>query len=33
MYKLAAADRGWSDAKIREMGRWKSNAFKKYIRP
>lgn len=29
----AAADRGWSDAKIREMGRWKSNAFKKYIRP
>lgn len=29
----AAAEKGWSDAKIRDMGRWKSNAFRKYIRP
>lgn len=29
----AAADRGWSDARIRDAGRWKSNAFRKYIRP
>ena len=27
-----AADRGMSDAQIRSMGRWKSNAFLKYIR-
>ena len=27
-----AAEQGLSDAQIRLMGRWKSNAFKKYIR-
>ena len=27
-----AAERGFSDAQIRLMGRWKSNAFEKYIR-
>ena len=27
-----AADRGFSDAQIRIQGRWKSNAFLKYIR-
>ena len=27
-----AADKGMSDAQIRTMGRWKSNAFLKYIR-
>ena len=27
-----AADRGMSDAQIRALGRWKSNAFLKYIR-
>ena len=27
-----AASLGWSDAKIRHMGRWNSNAFHKYIR-
>ena len=27
-----AAELGFSDAKIRQMGRWKSDAFKKYIR-
>ena len=27
-----AADRGMSDAQIRTLGRWKSNAFLKYIR-
>lgn len=27
-----AADRGMSDAQIRSLGRWKSNAFLKYIR-
>lgn len=27
-----AAERGMSDAQIRAMGRWKSNAFQKYIR-
>ena len=27
-----AADRGLSDAQIRALGRWKSNAFLKYIR-
>ena len=27
-----AADRGWSDAQIRALGRWKSNAFQRYIR-
>jgi len=27
-----AAEQGFSDAKIRYMGRWKSDAFKKYIR-
>lgn len=26
------ADRGMSDAQIRILGRWKSNAFQKYIR-
>ena len=29
----AAAERGWSDSKIREMGRWNSDAFRKYTRP
>ncbi|XP_061192308.1 uncharacterized protein LOC133200539 [Saccostrea echinata] len=29
----AAAERGWSDSRIREAGRWKSNVFRKYIRP
>lgn len=29
----AAAERGWSDSRIREAGHWKSNAFRKYIRP
>ena len=28
----AAAEKGMSDAQIRSMGRWKSNAFVKYIR-
>lgn len=28
----AAAERGLSDSQIRSMGRWNSNAFKKYIR-
>ena len=28
----SAAERGLSDAKIRQLGRWKSNAFHKYIR-
>lgn len=27
-----AADRGLSDAQIRALGRWKSNAFQRYIR-
>ena len=27
-----AAERGMSDAQIRALGRWKSNAFLKYIR-
>ena len=27
-----AADAGMSDAQIRALGRWKSNAFQKYIR-
>ena len=27
-----AAERGMSDAQIRILGRWKSNAFLKYIR-
>lgn len=27
-----AAERGFSDAQIRSFGRWKSNAFQKYIR-
>ena len=27
-----AAQMGMSDAQIRQLGRWKSNAFKKYIR-
>ncbi|VDI01273.1 Hypothetical predicted protein [Mytilus galloprovincialis] len=27
-----AAERGLSDSQIRSMGRWKSNAFQKYIR-
>ena len=27
-----AADKGMSHAQIRTMGRWKSNAFLKYIR-
>ena len=27
-----AADRGLSDAQIRVLGRWKSNAFHRYIR-
>ena len=27
-----AADQGFSDAQIRLLGRWKSNAFQKYIR-
>ena len=27
-----AADRGFSDAQIRPLGRWKSNAFLRYIR-
>ena len=27
-----AAEQGISDTKIRHMGRWKSDAFKKYIR-
>ena len=27
-----AAMKGWSDSQIREMGRWRSNAYKKYIR-
>ena len=27
-----AADEGMSDAQIRALGRWKSNAFQKYIR-
>ena len=27
-----AVSRGYSDAQIREMGRWQSDAFKKYIR-
>lgn len=27
-----AAERGFSDTQIRLMGRWKSDAFKKYIR-
>ena len=28
-----AAEQGLSDAQIRHLGRWKSNAFRKYIRP
>ena len=28
-----AADKGFSDAQIRALGRWKSDAFKVYIRP
>ncbi|XP_078340123.1 integrase/recombinase xerD homolog isoform X3 [Crassostrea virginica] len=28
-----AAEKGLSDAQIRSMGRWSSNAFQKYIRP
>ena len=28
-----AAEKGMSDAQIRQLGRWKSNAFQKYIRP
>lgn len=28
-----AAERGFSDAQIRTLGRWKSDAFKDYIRP
>ena len=28
----SAAERGLSDAQIRQLGRWKSNAFHKYIR-
>ena len=28
-----AADKGFSDAQIRTLGRWKSDAFKIYIRP
>ena len=27
-----AADKGFSDARIRALGRWKSDAFKVYIR-
>lgn len=27
-----AADKGFSDAQIRTLGRWKSDAFKSYIR-
>ena len=27
-----AADKGFSDAQIRTLGRWKSDAFKLYIR-
>ena len=27
-----AADKGFSDAQIRALGRWKSDAFKLYIR-
>jgi len=27
-----AVDAGMSDAQIRDLGRWKSNAFQKYIR-
>ena len=27
-----AADRGFSDAQIRMLGRWKSNAFLRYLR-
>lgn len=27
-----AADKGFSDAQIRALGRWKSDAFKVYIR-
>ena len=27
-----AADRGWSDAQICALGRWKPNALQKYIR-
>lgn len=27
-----AADQGFSDTQIRLLGRWKSNAFQKYIR-
>ncbi len=27
-----AAERGFSDAQIRSMGRWQSDAFRKYIR-
>jgi hypothetical protein len=27
-----AAENGLSDAQIRSMGRWNSNAFRKYIR-
>jgi hypothetical protein len=27
-----AAERGYSDAQIRRLGRWKSDAFKKYLR-
>ena len=28
-----AADKGFSDTQIRTLGRWKSDAFKIYIRP
>ena len=28
-----ASDRGCTDSQIRMMGRWKSESFKKYIRP
>ena len=28
-----AAEKGFSDAQIRTLGRWKSDAFKLYIRP
>ena len=27
-----AADKGFSDAQVRTLGRWKSGAFKSYIR-
>ena len=27
-----AAERGLSDAQIRALGRWKSNAFQRYVR-